>query len=126
MASTGRHPAHQLDSQVGGHAGGMQETEDGSLIIKTSYPAERAFYQAVATDDTLAPLRDHIPEFIGILTETSNINGSPLDILKAPTGKDTFIPWPSGLRWLRLIFSISNTVACTQECVPLIHKAEYT
>lgn len=58
---------HTLDSQVGGHAG-VQASEDGSLIIKPCLPAERDFYQLIASgDERFEKLREWVPKFFGTL-----------------------------------------------------------
>jgi 1D-myo-inositol-tetrakisphosphate 5-kinase/inositol-polyphosphate multikinase len=58
--------AHTLDMQVGGHKG-VQQSGEGDLIMKPCLPAERDFYQAIASDARLAALRGLVPQFYGTL-----------------------------------------------------------
>lgn len=58
--------AHTLDMQVGGHKG-VQQSGEGDLIMKPCLPAERDFYQAIASDERLALLRGLVPQFYGTL-----------------------------------------------------------
>lgn len=56
-----------LANQVGGHVGCIDETEDGSLIIKTTLPLELEFYQTLSTSAGFEPLRQFLPQFFGTL-----------------------------------------------------------
>jgi 1D-myo-inositol-tetrakisphosphate 5-kinase/inositol-polyphosphate multikinase len=56
-----------LASQVGGHSGVVQTTQDGSLIIKPALPLELQFYQSAVSHDEFIPLRQFIPQFYGTL-----------------------------------------------------------
>ncbi|KZP03501.1 SAICAR synthase-like protein [Athelia psychrophila] len=60
-----------LDNQVGGHIGGIETTEDGSLIIKSTLPLElefyQIFYQIHSTSAAFEPLRQFLPQFFGTL-----------------------------------------------------------
>ncbi|KAF8602811.1 SAICAR synthase-like protein [Ceratobasidium sp. AG-I] len=58
--------AHTLDMQVGGHKG-VKQSGEGDLIMKPCLPAERDFYQAIASDERLARLRGLVPQFYGML-----------------------------------------------------------
>lgn len=55
-----------LFAQVGGH-GGINTTEDGSLIIKPALPLELQFYQTTLSDPKLERLQEFIPVFYGTL-----------------------------------------------------------
>ncbi|OCH86203.1 SAICAR synthase-like protein [Obba rivulosa] len=58
-----------IANQVGGHAGLLSHLEDsdGSLLTKFALAKEVAFYEAVASDDALEPLRPFVPQFYGTL-----------------------------------------------------------
>lgn len=68
-------PFQPLASRVAGHAG-MHTTGDGSLIVKPAFPAELQFYQTLLPHPSLAPLRPHIPTFLGALQPGAQVNGS--------------------------------------------------
>ncbi|KAI8974233.1 SAICAR synthase-like protein [Trametes punicea] len=78
-----------LESQVGGHPG-VRVSEDGSLLIKPALPREIAFYQSVAVDPGLAPLRPFVPKFYGTLRLEGKVDedapppeqGGPIKILE--------------------------------------------
>lgn len=59
-------PHVPLSTQVGGHPG-ILTTEDGSLLIKPALPTELAFYQLLAAERKLQPLREYVPAFLGTL-----------------------------------------------------------
>lgn len=59
-------PVH-LKSQVGGHAGRMLTSEDGSLLFKPTTPTEHAFYESVSSDPAHAALLPFLPKFLGKL-----------------------------------------------------------
>lgn len=59
-------PRIPLSTQVGGHPG-ILTTEDGSLLIKPALPTELAFYQMLAAERALQPLREYVPAFLGTL-----------------------------------------------------------
>lgn len=65
-----------LEVQVGGHAGGVLATEDGSRIVKSSNAKERAFYELIAKDSQLAPLRNYVPQFLGTMPGTPGAQDS--------------------------------------------------
>ena len=75
---------HALSSQVGGHPGVMT-TEDGSLIIKPCLPAELDFYNSIATDDRLAPLRPFVPKMYGTLKQ---IDASKAEKFSTPNAEN--------------------------------------
>jgi len=57
-----------LTSQVGGHAGSVLTSEDGSLLIKPALPLELQFYQTLlSSDDNFEPLRPFVARFYGTL-----------------------------------------------------------
>ncbi|KAF8272475.1 hypothetical protein EI94DRAFT_1769747 [Lactarius quietus] len=57
---------YSLTFQVGGHKG-IQPTEDGTLLIKPALPLELQFYQYSLADPALAPLRQWVPTYLGML-----------------------------------------------------------
>lgn len=64
--------------QVGGHAGGIHATEDGSLVIKSVLPLELEFYQNLSSSATFEPLRPFLPRFYGTLKlEGQHDNSKP-------------------------------------------------
>jgi hypothetical protein len=66
---------HALDGQVGGHAG-VLTTEDGLLIIKPCLPKELEFYNLLAVDERLAPLRPFVPKMYGTLKQMDPAEGA--------------------------------------------------
>lgn len=52
----------------------MKQSGEGDLIMKPCLPAERDFYQAIASDERLAALRPHIPRFYGTLRLEGQVN----------------------------------------------------
>ncbi|KAI0044117.1 SAICAR synthase-like protein [Auriscalpium vulgare] len=79
---------HPLANQVGGHAG-VQTTADGSLLIKPALALEHAFYQTLAADETLAPLRRWVPRFLGTLRLEGQQSASGDGLLAVPGLKET-------------------------------------
>ncbi|KZS98772.1 SAICAR synthase-like protein [Sistotremastrum niveocremeum HHB9708] len=76
-----RTPKTPLSAPIGGHAGIML-SEDGSLFFKPCSLNEPEFYQIVATEPALAPLKDVIPTCIGTLKLQGTIDPEgeiPLD-----------------------------------------------
>lgn len=64
-----------LAGQVGGHAG-VLTTEDGLLIIKPCLPKELEFYNLIAVDERLAPLRPFVPKMYGTLKQMDPAEGA--------------------------------------------------
>lgn len=77
--------APALASKVGGHAG-ITTTEDGSLVIKPSLPAELAFYGALERVPELAPLRPFVPQFLGTLTLQESLQDATNGLLNLANG----------------------------------------
>ncbi|KAF7981080.1 hypothetical protein HWV62_35570 [Athelia sp. TMB] len=95
-------------SQVGGHIGGLETTEDDSLIIKRALPVEVEFYQNLATSAAFEPLRPFLPHFYGTLrlegehdtTRSDTLVVKPLpESLKEDTDEST-------TTWYHIIFRL--------------------
>ena len=58
--------SYPLTAQVGGHKG-IQTIGEGALLIKPALPLELQFYQHSLADPALAPLRQWVPTYLGML-----------------------------------------------------------
>lgn len=75
-----------LATQVGGHPG-VLVSDDGSLVIKSCLPAELAFYQELASNQTLAKLMPFTPKFFGSLKLQGQLRKAAF-----PSGQATIVP----------------------------------
>ncbi|EJU05741.1 SAICAR synthase-like protein [Dacryopinax primogenitus] len=81
--------------QVAGHTNTVETTADGSFVIKSSLPGERAFYETLACTLELSALRQWVPEFYGILRlegvmrSQGKLDPPPADL--GPAGKESLL-----------------------------------
>ncbi|KZP13835.1 SAICAR synthase-like protein [Athelia psychrophila] len=81
-----------LGNQVAGHIGGIETTEDGSLVIKSTLPLELEFYQTHSTSAAFEPLRQFLPQFFGTLRlEGEHDTTHPNTLIVKPLPKDSIV-----------------------------------
>ena len=78
---------HPPFSQVGGHKG-IRTTEGGALILKPAKHLELQFYQVSLADPSLAPLRQWVPTYLGMLRlEGQNTANGLVSVEGIPEGE---------------------------------------
>lgn len=78
---------YPLTSQVGGHKG-IHTIGEGALLVKPAVPLELQFYQHSLGGPALAPLRQWVPTYLGILRlQGQSTADGPVSLEGIPEGE---------------------------------------